>query len=91
MTDAIEIALDIRDKISELPETKEYLRLKQIIENDKDIQLKKMEIAKLQNEGKKEEANKLLNELNEMPIMVNFRAIKEQLADTLKIISNIIK
>lgn len=91
MNDPVEIALEIRDKIFELPEAKEYLRLKEIIDNDEEIQTLQKEIISLQNADKKEEANNLLSKLNSMPIVINFQFVKEQLADSLKLIANILK
>ena len=91
MTDPIEIALEIREKISELPEAKEYLRLKEIIDKDEEIQQLQKSIIELQNSDKKQEATELLNKLNSMPIVANFQIVKEQLADSLKLISNILK
>ena len=55
MTDPIEIALEIREKISELPEAKEYLRLKEIIDKDEEIQQLQKSIIELQNSDKKQE------------------------------------
>lgn len=91
MNDPVEIALEIRDKISELPETKEYLRLKEIIDNDEEIQTLQKEIISLQNADKKEEAKELSNKLNSMPIIIDFQIVKEQLADTLRLVSDILK
>lgn len=91
MTDPIEIALEIRDKISELPEAKEYLRLKCIIDNDGEIQRLQKEIVVLQNSDKKAEAKELLDKLNSMPIIINFQIVKEQLAETLRLVSNVLK
>ena len=91
MDNPIELAEQIKDKIYDLPETKEYLRLKKIIDEDEEINKLQKEIVLLRSNGKAEEANALTNKLNAMPIIVNFEAIRAQLADTLKVISNILK
>ena len=91
MNKSLEIATEIKDKISELPEAKEYVRLKEIIDNDEEIQNLQKEIIRLTNSGKKEEADKVLGRLNSLPIIANFHIVKEQLAETLKTISNILK
>lgn len=91
MNNSLKIAKEIEEKISELPEAQEYVRLKQIIDEDIEIQNLQKEIIKLTNEGKKEEADKLLSRLKSIPIIINFEIVKEQLADTLKTISNILK
>ena len=91
MDKGLELAQEINEKISELPEAKEYLRLKKIIEEDEEIKSLQKQIVSLQNSGNKEEADKLLDQLNSMPIVINFEEIRSQLADTLKVISNILE
>ena len=91
MDNPIELAEQIKDKICDLPEAKEYLRLKKIIDEDEEINKLQKEIVLLRSNGKAEEANALTNKLNAMPIIVNFEAVRAQLADTLKVISNILK
>lgn len=91
MDNPFELAEQIKDKIYDLPEAKEYLRLKKIIDEDEEINKLQKEIVLLRSNGKAEEANALTNKLNTMPIIVNFEAVRAQLADTLKVISNILK
>lgn len=91
MDNPIELAEKIKDKIYDLPEAKEYLRLKKIIDEDEEINKLQKEIVLLRSDGKAEEANALTKRLNAMPIIVNFEAVRAQLADTLKVISNIVK
>ena len=91
MDNPIELAEKIKDRIYDLPEAKEYLRLKKIIDEDEEINKLQKEIVLLRSNGKAEEANALTSKLNAMPIIVNFEAVRAQLADTLKVISNILK
>lgn len=91
MDNGIELAKEISEKITELPEAKEYLRLKKIIDEDEEINKLQKEIVSLRSEGKNEEATELTSKLNSLPIIVNFGAVRAQLADTLKVISNILK
>ena len=91
MDNPIELAEQIKDKIYDLPEANEYLRLKKIIDEDEEINKLQKEIVVLRSNGKAEEANALTNKLNAMPIILNFEAVRAQLADTLKVISNILK
>lgn len=91
MDSGIELAKEISEKIAELPEAKEYLRLKKIIDEDEEINKLQKEIVSLRSEGKNEEATELTTKLNSLPIIVNFEAVRAQLADTLKVISNILK
>lgn len=90
MTDSIELALEIRDKIAELPEAKEYLRLKNIIDSDEQIQNIQKHIVELQNNDKKQEAEKLLNELHSIPVVANFLDVKERLSALLNNIAQIL-
>ena len=91
MDKGIELATEISEKIAELPEAKEYLRLKKIIDEDEEIKALQKEIISLQNKGEKAKADELLKKLNSMPIVINFQEIRGQLADTLKVISNILE
>ena len=91
MYKGIELATEISEKIAELPEAKEYLRLKKIIDEDEEIKALQKEIISLQNKGEKAKADELLKKLNSMPIVINFQEIRGQLADTLKVISNILE
>ena len=91
MDNGIELAKEISEQIAELPEAKEYLRLKKIIDEDEEIKNLQKEIVSLQHEGEKAKADELLKKLNAMPIVINFEEIRGQLADTLKVISNILE
>ena len=91
MDNLLDLAKEIQEKILDLPEAKEYLRLKKIIDEDEEIQSLKKEIVSLQKNGEKAKADELLKKLNAMPIVINFEEIRGQLADTLKVISNILE
>ena len=91
MDNSLEIAEQIKGKILELPEAKEYLRLKNIIENDEEIKSLQEKIISLRKDKKTKEVKVLTDKLNSMPIIINFEAVRDQLADTLKVISNILK
>ena len=91
MDKGIELATEISEKIAELPEAKEYLRLKKIIDEDEEIKNLQKEIVSLQHKGEIAKADELLKKLNAMPIVINFKEIRGQVADTLKVISNILE
>ena len=91
MDNLLNLAKEIQEKILDLPEAKEYLRLKRIIDEDEEIRSLQKEIVSLQKNGEKAKADELLKKLNAMPIVINFEEIRGQLADTLKVISNILK
>ncbi|MCQ2086986.1 MAG: YlbF family regulator [Bacilli bacterium] len=91
MSSAIDYAIAIQEKINELPEAKEYLRLKKIIDNDKEIQDLQKTILEYQRNGENKLADECMSRLNSLPIIVNFRMVEEQLAESLKLISDILK
>lgn len=91
MSNSLEIAKEIQEKILELPEAKEYLRLKEILENDDTIKSLQEEMISFKKSGKIDEAKEISKKINSLPIYQNFQTVKEQLADTLKTIANILK
>ncbi len=91
MDDLLLTAKEIREDIDNLPEVKEYYRLKELFE--KDICLKQMRenIARLKAEGKEEERNNLLNAYNSHPLVNNYYLAKEEVEQILLVIKNIIQ
>ena len=73
-----------------LPEVKEYLELKESIENDKELKEMRLEIARLTNEGKKEEHDNLLKVYNSHPLVVNYQVAREELYNLLNQIKDIL-
>ena len=67
------------------------MRLKAIIDADVEIQELQKQVVDLTDSGNKVEADALLGRLNNLPIIINFQIVKEQLADTLRVISDILK
>ena len=73
-----------------LPEVQEYLELKESIESDKELKEMRLEIARLTNEGKKEEHDNLLNVYNSHPLVVNCQVAREELYNLLNQIKDIL-
>lgn len=73
-----------------LPEVQEYLVLKENIENDKELKEMRLEIARLTNEGKKEEHDNLLKVYNSHPLVVNYQVAREELYNLLNQIKDIL-
>ena len=73
-----------------LPEVQEYLELKESIENDKELKEMRLEIARLTNEGKKEEHDNLLKVYNSHPLVVNYQVAREELYNLLNQIKDIL-
>ena len=91
MSDVIELAKELKQEIDNLPEMKEYLRLKNLLENDKELASMRREIARLQNEGKIKEKENLLAIYNSHPLVNNYYLAKEEIKSILTTISQIIK
>lgn len=91
MDEVIEKAKKLKVEIDNLPEMKEYLRLKKLLENDAELANMRSEIARLENEGKKKEKENLLNIYNSHPLVNNYLLAKEEITTILLSISQIIK
>ena len=91
MDKVLEKAKELKALIDETPEMKEYLRNKELLENDKDVYELKQNIANLKAQGKMLEAKNLEELYNRHPLVNNFEASKEVLYELLKTIQNIIQ
>ena len=91
MDKIIEEAISLRKEINELPEIKEYLRLKELYENDESLKEMRYNIAKLKSEGKEEERKNLLDLYNKHPLVNNYEIAKQEAIDVLNTIKNIIR
>ena len=91
MDKVLEKAKELRVFIDETPEMKEYLKNKQLLENNKDVYELKQNIANLKAQGKLAEAKNLEDIYNSHPLVNNFEASKEALYELLKTIQNIIQ
>ena len=91
MDKVLEKAKELRTLIDETPEMKEYLKNKQLLENNKDVYELKQNIANLKAKGKLTEAKNLETVYNNHPLVNNFEASKEVLYELLKTIQNIIQ
>ena len=91
MDKVLEKAKELKALIDETPEMKEYLRNKELLENDKDVYELKQNIANLKAQGKMLEAKNLEELYNRHPLVNNFEVSKEALYELLKTIQNIIQ
>ena len=90
MDKIIEEAKSLRNDIDSLPEIQEYYRLKELIENDKELSRLRIEIARLANEGKTEERKNLLEIYNSHPLVNNYNIAMEEAKSILRAIKDII-
>ena len=91
MDKVLEKAKELRALIDETPEMKEYLKNKELLENNKDVYELKQNIANLKAQGKLNDAKNLEEIYNNHPLVNNFEASKEALYELLKTIESIIK
>ena len=91
MDKVLEKAKELRVEIEKTPEYLEYIKNKELLENNKDVHELKQNIANLKAQGKLEEAKNLEKLYNEHPLVNNFEVSKEALYELLKTIQNIIQ
>ena len=90
MNDVDKILEELKSELDNLPEIQEYLSLKKALEENKELKQMRLEIARLQNEGKKEEHDNLLNLYNSHPLVVNYTLAKEEVKNLLLQIKDIL-
>ena len=90
MDKIIEEAKSLRDDIDSLPEIQEYYRLRNLMENDKELSRLRIDIARLANEGKVEERKNLLEIYNSHPLVNNYNIAMEEAKSILRTIKDII-
>ena len=90
MDKIIELAKEVRKEINELPEIKEYLKLKNLFEKDKELAEMRQNIARLASEHKEIERQNLLEIYNSHPLVNNYNLAKEEAYKTLSEIKNIL-
>ena len=91
MDKVLEKAIKLRVEIEKTPEYLEYIKNKELLENNKDVHELKQNIANLKAQEKLEEAKNLEKLYNEHPLVNNFEVSKEALYELLKTIQNIIQ
>ena len=80
----------LASELNSLPEVQEFLSLKESLEKDKELKEMRLEIARLSNEGKKEEHDNLLKVYNSHPVVVNYQAAREEVYSLLRQIKDIL-
>lgn len=91
MDEIIALTKELRENIDNLPEMKEYRKLKELLENNVELKNMRSDIARLTNEGKLTERDNLLQVYNSNPLVNNFYLAKEELKTILQTIKNIIQ
>lgn len=83
-------AKKLREMVDELPEVKEYYRLKKLIECDDHLKKMRNEIAEAKYHGDKEKHEQLLSQYNSHPLVSNYESSKEEVQEILLTIKNIL-
>ena len=91
MYEVIEVSKKLKESLLELPEIKEYLKLKDLYEKDESLKQMRRDIARLKSEGKEEERNNLLSIYNNHPLVNNYNLAKEEVKEILQTIRDIIQ
>ena len=87
----IEKAKEARKALEELPEVKEYLKLKELLEKDESLKEMRTNIARLRAEGKIQERDNLLKIYNSHPLVNNFYLAKEEVEAILKSVQSLLQ
>ena len=90
MDKVLEKAKELRLAIEETPEFKEYIKNKELLENNEDVIELKHNIANLRAKGKLQEASNLEELYNNHPLVNNYEASKEALYQLLKTIESLL-
>ena len=90
MDKVLEKAKELRLAIEETNEYKEYVKNKELLENNEDVIELKHNIANLRAKGKIKEANNLEVLYNNHPLVSNYEASKESLYQLLKTIASLL-
>lgn len=91
MDKVLELTKELKEEINKLPEMQEYLRLKELLENDNELADMRKEIARLANQGKIQERDNLLKIYNSHPLVSNYYTAKEEIEKILNTIKTIIQ
>jgi len=81
---------ELASDLQELPEIKEFLRLKKLMETNKELADMRSNIARLAQDNKEEEKANLLAIYNSHPLVNNYNIAKEEAARILRTIQNIL-
>lgn len=90
MDKSIELAYELKQELDNLPLFIEYKRIKNLVENSTELEELKKNIALAKVHHNDEEHKRLLSEYNNHPLIVNYEALKSEVYDYLKQISEIV-
>ena len=82
---------DLKNHLDNLPLINEFLRVKDIFEKDEELIQMRQNIARLANDGKKEEHQALLDIYNSHPIVINYNLLRDDVLSLLNEIKDILE
>ena len=90
MDKVIELAKTLRQEIDKLPLFQEYSSLSRSVEENEELKELKTQIVRAKNENRLDEHKLLIEKYNSHPLIVNLNALKEDVQEYLKEISDIL-
>ena len=90
MSKPIEIALELKKELDNLPLIQEYKRTKELVESNEEIKELKSEIAKAKMNSDEALHKELLNRYNSHPLIVNLKTLEDEVVEYLNQISEIV-
>ena len=90
MNKIIELAKELKAELDNLPLFQEYKRIKELVDLSTEIEELKRKIALAKIRENNEEHQRLLDEYNNHPLIVNYNSLKNEVYDYLKQISEIV-
>ena len=90
MDKIIELAKELKTELDNLPLFQEYKRIKELVDSSDEIEELKRKIALAKIHEDSDEHQRLLDEYNNHPLIVNYNSLKNEVYDYLKQISEIV-
>ena len=88
MSRVIELTQELKKELDSLPLFQEYKRIKELVDNSKELKSLKAEIVKSSND--KDKHKELLDRYNNHPLVANFQELESEVSDYLREICEII-
>ena len=89
MDKIIEKAIELKASLNETKEFKEYLRLKELYDNNEEVKSLRIQMMKAKND--KDLFNKLQKEYDSHPVVANYLAAQKEVESILGVIKDIIE
>ena len=90
MDKIIELAKELKTELDNLPLFQEYKRIKELMDSSPELEELKRKIALAKVRENNDEHQRLLDEYNNHPLIVNYNSLKNEVYDYLKQISEIV-